>query len=265
MAQWSVSRQASLAGGTRNDIHEVVMMGDKDGNIINSFGVASNIPIAAGLVDGYGHINKFGATDGDVTAGTIWDGNSAAVQYPYPANSVVAVASTSNSGAAVLVQGLDANFNEVTETINIGSTGSTVFSRIFRANMVDTNNDADVTLSMGGTVAAKIIEDKAQTLMAVYTVPAGKTGYLIKTQMGSDKASTNAALKYTLYARDTDDGNVFQIKGISYAAGGQNVVVEYPVPLKFEEKTDIKIDVVAASGGQTCSATFDIILVDNEV
>ena len=52
MAQWSVSRQGPLARGTRNDIHEVVMMGDKDGNIINSFGVASNIPIANGDVLG---------------------------------------------------------------------------------------------------------------------------------------------------------------------------------------------------------------------
>jgi len=242
---------------------QVVTLADKDGNIINSFGSAANIPIAAGLVDGYGHINKFGATNGDVTAGTIWDGNNAAVAYPYPADSVVAVASTQNSGAAVLVQGLDANRIAASETINIGATGSTVFSRIFRANMVDTNNDADVSLTMGGTVAAKIIEDKAQTLMAVYTVPAGKTAYLLKTQMGSDKASTNAALKYTLMARDTDNGNVFQIKGISYAAGGQNVVVEYPIPLKFEEQTDIRIDVVASSGGQTCSATFDLILVDN--
>jgi len=34
--------------------------------------------------------------------------------------------------------------------------------------------------------------------------------------------------------------------------------------LKFEEKTDIRIDVVAAQGGQTCSAMFDLILVDNE-
>lgn len=261
MAIWNKLTQAYLQGN--KTLFEAFMLADKDGNIINSFGVASNIPIAAGDVDGYGHINKFGATDGDVTAGTIWDGNSAAVQYPYPANSVVAVASTQNAGAGVEVQGLDANFESVTETINIGSTGATVFSRVFRAKMVDTNNDADVTLSMGGTVAAKIIEDKGQTLMSVYTIPAGKTGYLIKTQMGSDKASTNASLKYTLFARNTADGNVFQIKGISYAAGGQNVIVEYPVPLKFEEKTDIKMDVVAASGGQTCSGTFDIILVDN--
>ena len=230
--------------------------------------LAEAIHIASGDTKGVSHINKFGATDGDVTAGTIWDGNAAAVTYPYPANSVVAITSdaadSGDNGKAVLVEGLDASFHAVSETINVASTGSTVFSRIFRARMVDTNNDADVSLTMGGTEAARIIEDKSQTLMAVYTVPAGKTAYLIKAQMGSDKASTNASLKYALMARDTDDGNVFQIKGISYAAGGQNVVVEYPVPLKFEEKTDIRVDVLAPNGGQTCSATLDLILVDNE-
>ena len=261
MAIWNKLTQAFLPGN--KTLFEAFMLADKDGNIINSFGASSNIPISAGLVDGYGHINKFGATNGDVTAGTIWDGNSGTAVYPYPADSVVAISSTQNSGAAVLVEGLDANFESISETINIGSTGSTVFSRIFRARMVDTNNDKDVSLTMGGTVAAKILEDQAQTLMCVYTVPAGKTGYLMNMQMGSDKASTNASTQYSLRARDTDDGNIFQIKGINYAAGGQNVVHEYPVPLKFEEKTDIRIDVVAAGSGQTFAATLDIILVDN--
>lgn len=263
MAMWNKNEQAYMQDN--KTLFEAFLLADKNGNIINSFGIASNIPIAAGLVDGYGHINKFGATDGDVTEGTIWDGNDDNVQYPYPANSVVAVSSGQNVGDAVLVEGLDANFESASETINIGQTGAVVFSRIFRARMVDTTNTQDVTLSMGGTTAAKIIANRSQTLMGVYTVPAGKTAYLIKTQMGSDKASTNASLQYSLLARDTDDGNVFQIKGISYAAGGQNVIVEYPIPIKFEEKTDIRMDVVAGSGGQTCSATFDIILVDNPV
>jgi hypothetical protein len=261
MAQYTIQSDKYLANNDR--LFEVVMLSDKDGNIINSFGVASNIPIAAGNVDGYVHINKFGATNGDVTAGTIWDGNSAAVTYPYPAAGVVAVTSASNSGASIEIQGLDENYASQTVTTTIGGTTTETFSRVFRARMVDTNNDADVTINQGGALAAKIIEDKGQTLMAVYTVPAGKTAYLIKTQMGSDKASTNASLQYTLFARPF--GGTFNVKGISYAAGGQNVIVEYPVPLKFEEKTDIKIDVVAASGGQTCSATFDIILVDNPI
>ncbi len=262
MAQYSVSRQTHK-GPTNLDIHEIVMIADKDGNLINSFGAASNIPIASGNLDGYNHINKFGATDGDVTAGTIWDGNAAAVVYPYPANNVVAVASVSNAGASVLIEGLDASYNEVSETVNIGSTGAVTFSRVYRAKMVDTANTADVTISMGATVAAVIIGGNSQTLMAVYTVPAGKTAYLLGMQMGSDKASTNASLQYSLKVRDNADGGVFQIKGINYAAGGQNIIHDYAVPLKFTEKSDIRIDVSAASGGQTCSATFDIILVDN--
>ena len=96
--------------------------------------------------------------------------------------------------------------------------------------------------------------------MSVYTVPAGKTAYLIKLQVGSDKASTNSAMKYNLMAREF--GGTFRIKGQFHSAGGQNIITEYPVPLAFPEKTDIRIDVTAAQQA-TCSATFDIILVDN--
>lgn len=260
MAQYTIGGDKYLANN--KTIYEVVMLSDKDGNIINSFGSASNIPIADGTVTGYSHINKFGGTDGDITAGTIWDGNNGAVTYPYPANGVVTVTSTANTGAAVLIEGLDASFASQSETVVIGGTGTKTFSRIFRARMVDTNNDADVVINQGGSIAAKIIEDQAQTLMAVYTVPAGKTAYLIKVVMGSAKASTNSAMKYSLLARETEDGNIFQFKGIYYAAGGQTLTMDYPVPLKFIEKTDIRIDVTAAQQTEA-SAIFDIILVDN--
>ena len=39
MAQYSVNRKNHYHGGN-SDIHEVVMMSDKDGNIINSAGLA---------------------------------------------------------------------------------------------------------------------------------------------------------------------------------------------------------------------------------
>ena len=91
MAQFNAKGQHWMGQGTRNDIHEVVMIADKNGNIINTSGSASNIPIAAGEVSGYAHVNKFGATDGDVTGGTVWDGNSGSAVYPYPANGTVNV------------------------------------------------------------------------------------------------------------------------------------------------------------------------------
>jgi hypothetical protein len=259
MAQYSVGRQAHF-GVSNNDIHEVVMIADQNGNILNTYGSAANIPIAAGLVDGYSHINKFGATDGDVTGGTVWDGNSSSTIYPYPANGVITITSGANAGATVEVQGLDADYNAVTENVTIGGTGATTFSRVFRARMVDVDNTQDVTINQGGSIAAKILAGLGQTLMAVYTIPAGKTGYFMMSHMGSDKASTNTSMTYRIFARPF--GGAFNIKGNFNAAGGQSLDIEYPIPLKFEEKTDIKIDIVAGQATQI-SATFDVVLVDN--
>jgi len=260
MAQYSVNRKRHLGQTTpRNDIHEVVMIADQAGNITNTFGAASNIPIAAGTVDGYSHVNKFGSTDGNVTEGTVWDGNSGTAVYPYPANGVISITGT-DTGEAVEVQGLDADYNLQTETVNVGSSGSLTFSRIFRARMVSTDNAADVVINQGGSLAATILAGLGQTLMSVYTIPAGKTGYLIKLELGSDKASTNTAMTYRFFARPS--GGVFNIKGNFNAAGGQSLTIDYPVPLKFEEKTDLKVDVVAGQATQV-SATFDLILVDN--
>jgi len=261
MAIWNKDTQSFL--DNNKTLFEAFQMADKDGNIINSSGAASNIPIAAGDVTGYSHINKFGATNGDVTAGTVWDGNSGTVAYPYPANSVLTLAGATNTaddGEAVEVQGLDADYNPVIEIINIGSAGLTVFSRVFRARMVASENSQDINISQSGTVAAKILAGLGQTLMTVYTVPAGKTAYLLDLHLGSDKASTNAGVTYRLFARPF--GGAFNIKGNFNAAGGQSLDINYPVPLKFEEKTDIKIDVVAGQATQV-SATFDLILVDN--
>lgn len=261
MAQYSVSRGRHL--NKRNDIHEVMMVADKDGNILNTAGAASNIPIAAGDVSGYNHINKFGATDGDVTEGTVWDGNGGSVAYPYPDAGLVSIASLTEVGETVIVDGLDADYNLQSETIAIGSTGTLTFSRIFRAKMSTVTNASEITINQGGDLAAKILAGLGQTLMATYTVPAGKTGYILGIHLGSDKASVNSRMIYRLFCREILNGGVFRIKANLNAAGGQSLDIEYPVPLVVSEKNDIKIDVIAGQATQV-SATFDIILVDND-
>jgi hypothetical protein len=251
----STTRVGFEGASTSTYPHYALLTKDIDAGTGNS-----NIPIAAGEVTGYSSINKFGATDGDVTGGTIWDGNSSSTFYPYPSAGVISITSDSNSGADVQVQGLDSNFEPATEVVAIDGTGSTTFSRVFRAIMIDTNNDSDVTINQGGNIAAKIIEDQGQTLMAVYTVPAGKTAYLTHVHYSSDKAATNSAMQFRLFVRP--ENGTFNIKGILGSAGGAVIDYHYDVPLKFTEKTDIKIDLVAAQA-TTCTATFELILVDN--
>jgi len=214
--------------------------------------------IARGEVTNTSHINKFGFTGTDVNGtATVYDANGTTALYPYPADDVVSITSSANSGAAVEIQGLDANYNLVTENINIGSTGSVTFSRVFRARMIDTLNTANVVINVGGNLAATILANNGQTLMAVYTVPAGKTAYLVKFQGSMDKS--NASVKFKLFSRPS--GGTFNLKGQWGTQGGNSVNYDYPVPLEFTEKTDIKIDVTtgAAVG---CGAIFDLVLVD---
>jgi len=61
MAQWNKNTQDYRAQDTTN--FEVVMLADQNGNPLNSYGSAANIPIAAGDLAGYSHINKFGYRD----------------------------------------------------------------------------------------------------------------------------------------------------------------------------------------------------------
>ena len=261
MTNKTVTEMVQTPGGGK--VHyQVVMLADKDGNLLNSFGASANIPIAAGIVDGYSHINKFGYRDGiPNTFQTIWDGTT---DYGYSAAAIVSAVSdtpATDDGGTVEVQGLDQNYNAVTETLTIGGAASTAqFVRVFRARMVTANtgltNVDEIRIQNGGTDEAIIKAGAGQTLMALYTIPAGKTGYLLKVN-GSIDANNDALFR--LYARPF--GGAFNVKGqFGVFASGFNY--DYPVPLKFEEKTDIEVKALSQNnvGG---GAIFDLILVDN--
>lgn len=256
MAQWNKTVQDYRTQD--KSLFEVVMVADQNGNPLNTYGPSANIPIAAGNVEGYSHINKFGYRDTLAsTYQAIWDGETA---YSYAATPGVATVTSDevgDTGNLIVVQGLDADYNLTSETIACGSTGSQVFSRIFRANCL-TDCAGEVDISVDSTTLAIILEGAGQTLMAVYTVPAGKTAYLVKFQGSIDKS--NGECKFRLMTRPFGDS--FIVKGQYGTAAGSSITYDYPVPLMFEEKTDIEIRAVA---GATlgAGAIFDLILVDN--
>lgn len=260
MSVWDSRAQSYSSPHWQN--FETMTIADKDGNIISSFGAASNIAISAGNVAGYSHINKFGYSDNIASLSTIWDGSNI-YAYSTSAGAVtVTSSSTDDVGAVIEVQGLDASYHLVTQDIVLGATGATNLIRVFRARLKtpasgETTNIGIISVNIGGDLRAKILAGKGQTLMAVYTVPAGKTAYLLNLTTSVDK---NVEVIYRLIAREIDDGG-FQIKG-QFGTFGTPLDHNYPIPLVFTEKTDIEVQADAGntSGG---GATFDLILVDN--
>jgi hypothetical protein len=237
---------------------------------------AEGIHIANGQMLGTSHINKFGYTGTAVNgSATIWDGvavngNSIYTYLDTPVTLKVDSDETDDDGATYLIEGLDGDYNPVSEQITTNSTadggegtGTQLFLRVFRAKVVSNGgvNDGNVSIKTNDTdetLLAYIKEDNGQTLMSIYTVPAGKTAYLVKIHGSVDKS--NADVKFMFF--ETPFGGGRNIKHMSGTQGGNPIDYDYPVPLRFEEKSDLEMRVLTSA---VCGAggIFDLILVDN--
>ena len=272
MAQYRKDTHSYLDNGTT--IFEVGMQSDKDGNVQNTFGGASNIPLSAGLVEGYSRVHKFGLINTSSSAlwSTIWTAGETSTQHRYPwdlAAGVLTVVSTSAADApagagalTIRVQGLDASYNFLEEDFTMTGTtptaaGSETFLRVNRAYVLtgDTNVGA-INVKNGTTVVTEIKEDTGQTLQCVYTVPAGKTAYISELQAASSKAQS---VLVGLFVREF--GGVFRIRNAT-ALYSSTHTTKFNTPATFPEKSDIDLR-IKGSTGQTIGADFELILVDN--
>jgi len=229
------------------------------------------LAIARNLVRNTTSLHKFGAVPAVSvnTTATVWDKNDTI--YPWSVWSSASVinvdrASTSDADKQVTVIGLDSNYNNISETITLTNASNNLsvnqFIRVFRAFVSDgVSNVGDIVIQSNSTDVAIILAGKAQTLMAIYTVPAGYTGYLMKgvcsAQAGAD-ATGNMFIRY-FGQQSFRIGHSFEISG----AGGQ-YLYEFTVPIPIPEKSDIDVRVETRSNNGRFTAAFDMILIEND-
>jgi len=278
MAQWRIDNQEYLEHN--KTIFEVVNIADEDGNIINTFGAASNIVISAGDLAGYSAINKFGRNPNIGGAPeTIWMYGGRYVYLTSPstvyAYSTDTDDSVSGTGArTVTIQGLDGNYESIEETVTVrsGVASTAQFLRVFRAFVVTSGstgtNEGNIIISTGaagtgtvladiGTIGTGTTYGLGQTQLALYTIPAHCTGYLTTWNIGV--GSYNDAVTVSLLSREFN--SAFRTRDIMDAPGGHHTR-NYSVPIRLPAKTDIEI-IGIASTGTNISSSFDIILVEN--
>jgi len=225
-------------------------------------------------------INKFGKNpDVDTESPeTIWEAGG---DYPWSslasAQALEIVSSDANDASdgtgarTVEIQGLDSNYDLQTETISLnGATAvdlANTYLRIFRMKVLTAGsgeaNAGNITLRLdgGGDTVAYISTGLNQTLMAIYTIPNGKTGYVLNYYASVNKQSS-ASVDISLYARPEDQ--VFQIKHniAVHSQGGSYFNHIFKLPLRFTEKTDIYLQAATSANNTDVTAGFDIILLD---
>jgi len=227
----------------------------------NQPSLSTGYAIALGEFNDTNSIDKFGLNSSVGSSyETIWD---AGAIYAYPSSAVpmtiTSAGGATDEGVEVTVVGLDSTYAEKTETVTLDATGVATtgnFLRVFRAY---TSNGQDatgtVTIANGGVTYAQFSVEMQQTLMAVYTIPAGKVGYLVSGNLSSQKDKDITA---KLMMRE--QGGVMRTKGLVLTPGTP-FQRTWAIPQRIPAKTDIEIRAKAGATGPV-AAGFEIVLVD---
>ena len=174
--------------------------------------------------------------------------------------------SASDVGCQFLVAGLDASFNEQTEVITLNGTsavtGTKTWTRVNNMTIAGSAiNVGTVTarLTSGtGTIIDLVAADEGYNATGIYTIPAGKTGYLM---VGDASVSKGDDVTIKMYVREY--GKAFRLAHIAEIYESY-YRYDFTIPIALPEKTDIDVRALAYVDNTRVTCNFDIILIDNE-
>lgn len=232
----------------------------------------------------YVGVNNFGFSTGVSTAAleTVWPGTGV---YPFPAAAftpeIVSDStndrSTGTGARTVVVEGLGADYSTRSETVTLIAQATTTpvpttfattgWLRVQRAYVATAGSGAgnagklSVRPSGGGSAYAVIRAGDNQTKQAIYTVPAGYSGFLMQ-QAVSAQAPISGSIKtgsgqFEFRVRDTTDG-VFRLQQKHPIQDGQDH--SYLMPNRYPAKTDMRYDAIAYSSDVDLGVEFSILL-----
>ena len=228
------------------------------------------LQVARGQISWHDKVHKFGfnplINDAEET---IWDVGGI---YSYPSTAVKMTA-TSTDGAndedvQVNIQGLDADYNEISETVTLNASGTeetnSFFLRVFRASIQGSQEPSGtINITNTGTTYARVTLGNNQTLMCVWTVPAGYTAYLLQKDVTCLTEANNKFGTIRLVSKEL--GGVFKTKD-KFAVQNAHTEIAYSIPLSIPEKTDIEVHAIGSSSNSELhvSASLDIIYIKND-
>jgi zona occludens toxin (predicted ATPase) len=227
------------------------------------------LQISRGQIPNHSLQHKFGAVPAMSinNTGTVWDINDTLYPWSSFASAGTLTVDRANAGDAnkvITIVGLDADYKEISENVTLsaatGNATTSSFIRVYRAFMHNgsATNVGNIDTKKGGVTVARITAGKGQTLMGIYTVPAGYSAYLFH---GTMSVQANADATGDFFIRFGGE-TAFRI-GHSFEVTGQ-YFYNFAVPFKIPEKSDVDVRASVRSNNARVTAAFDMILIKEE-
>ena len=244
-----------------------------------------DLQVGRGMIPNHQPVQIFGYSTavGSTALAPLWEGltlSGGTYTYPSSAGQVVLVSSSASdtSALSVQIQGLDANFNLISETIALNGTSNvTSVNSYFRINSLFCTNGTNVgtiTAKIATVLYAQINAGVGQSQASFYTVPSGYTFYLDYIQANASIGFTSS--NYMIYAEYNKlNLNQIPVGGAATGLNGYNPYVStgsvtltgqspfvqifeipYSAPLFHGGGTDIQFQIKANSGSPFTASIF---------
>jgi len=220
------------------------------------------LAIAKGEVNGYSVRNLFGYNSAiGTTYMPAWE-NATAYTYPTSALTMTVTSNVADNGVIILIAGLDANYNQISEFVTLSGTATTT-KQYFRINDVVTvsgNALNDITVSNGGVTYAKVRGGDGKNQASIYTVPAGYSFYLSRIDAFCATAAQNNRQVYFRNFVSLANGVKLRVAETSFL---EIMNIQRQLPFRYDEKTDIQFQLRGSAGEQFISVFGEGTLVKN--
>lgn len=246
------------------------------------------LEVARGNVPGMSAVQKFGRNL-DLDNGIeedIWAGGGTRAYLSSAETMDVASTDAADDGDPegtglhqVLISGLDSNYLEVEETVTLNGTSTVTTTQSFlRVNRVKGlgagsgginagDISADPTTTGSGSRQGFIEAGRGQSQISHYTVPAGKTAYLVGGQVSifAVSGSSTRSARVNMWARDGASMTWRDIKEVGLALHGSSVSsdINFTVPESFGAQSDLRFSAIADVNNTGIYVQYNLILVDD--
>lgn len=227
--------------------------------------------LARGLIKGASVRNIFGTTGGtaNIVTGSFRTPWEVAGDYVFPSSALVMtvtsdIGTTADDGVVVLIQGLDADYNEISDIVTINNATpptTTAFFRINDAIITSGNATGNISITNGGVTYSKIIAGTGRDQKAVYTVPAGHSLLLTRIDSFCTDANGGKAAQFRNFL-ESSNGRQLRVADTTFF---EKMNILRVAPFKYDEKTDIKMQLRSLSGSTFGSVFAEGILVNEDL
>ena len=180
--------------------------------------------------------------------------------YPTAATTMTLRWNTADAGYTILIKGLDANYDEIQETVTLTATPvtQTTQNQYLRINDLvtvatpggaygDPDNNINLTNADNTVTYARIAAGTGKSQASIYTVPRGYQFALLRLSAFCASATlNNRTLGFRNVAR-LKTGVILRVAQLEFL---EQMIIDRQVPFVYDECTDIEFQVKGSAGTQ---------------